>query len=42
MTIFENFVEERVKNNHPIFGLYPPTDPNTKLEFDKWLKSGGV
>ena len=42
MTIFENFVEERVKNNHPIFGLYPPTDPNTKLEFDKWLKSRGV
>ena len=42
MTIFENFVEDRVKNNHTIFGLYPPTDPNTKLEFDKWLKARGM
>jgi len=42
MTLFENFVEHQVKNNHSIFGLYPPTDPQTKLDFEIWLQTGGL
>lgn len=35
MTMFENWVESRVREGRPIFGLYPP-DPATRAEFDSW------
>ena len=41
MTRFEDFVEERVKAGHSIFGLYPPTDPQTLVQFDRWKETEG-
>ncbi len=39
MTQFEDFVLERVKNGASIFGLYPPTDPETMSRFAEWKKT---
>lgn len=39
MTIFEDFVTEKVLRGKTIIGLYPPTTPETKKEFEAW-KSG--
>ena len=39
MTLFENFVLEQVNKGMSIIGLYPPTDPNTKVLFESWKKS---
>ena len=36
-TIFEDWVEARVKEGRSIFGLYPP-NPETKAEFEAWKK----
>ena len=36
MTAFEDFVLEQVQGGRSILGLYPPTDPNTRGEFDAW------
>ena len=36
MTLFENFVLEKVQNGASIVGLYPPTDPKTLEEFEEW------
>jgi len=36
MTLFEEFVMERVKNGQTIVGLYPLTNESIKLEFEKW------
>jgi regulator of RNase E activity RraA len=37
MTAFEDFVTEMVqKHNRSILGLYPPTDPQTNVEFAAW------
>jgi regulator of RNase E activity RraA len=36
-TVFEDWVEARVKEGRSIFGLYPPS-PETKAEFEKWKK----
>ncbi|MEP1765610.1 MAG: ribonuclease activity regulator RraA [Sulfitobacter sp.] len=36
MTIFEDFVLEMVQEGSSIFGLYPPTDPETKVKFKAW------
>ncbi len=36
MTVFEDFVLEMVQNGASIFGLYPPTDPETKDKFKAW------
>lgn len=36
MTIFENFVAERVLGGQSIVGLYPPTDPQTLIDFEQW------
>lgn len=36
MTAFEDFVTEKVKGGRTILGLYPATDPQTKVEFDAW------
>jgi len=37
-TVFEDWVEERVKEGRSIFGLYPPS-PETKAEFEAWKKN---
>uniref|UniRef100_A0A2A4YUA4 Ribonuclease activity regulator RraA n=1 Tax=OCS116 cluster bacterium TaxID=2030921 RepID=A0A2A4YUA4_9PROT len=36
MTIFENFVAQRVLGGQSIVGLYPPTDPQTLVDFEQW------
>jgi regulator of RNase E activity RraA len=36
-TLFEDWVEERVKEGRSIFGLYPPS-AETKAEFEAWKK----
>lgn len=42
MTIFENFVAEKVHEGRPIIGLYPPTFDETKVEFAAWRKEKGL
>ena len=37
-TIFEDWVEARVREGRSIFGLYPPS-PGTKAEFEAWKKA---
>ncbi len=41
MTVFEDFVLERVQNGSSTFGLYPPTDPKTMDEFATWRQQNG-
>jgi regulator of RNase E activity RraA len=41
MTAFEDFVQERVLEGCSILGLYPPTDPQSKLDFEAWRKTTG-
>ena len=41
MTEFENFVAERVADGASTFGLYPPTDPETRPAFEAWRKNRG-
>lgn len=41
MTVFEDFVTEKVKEGRSIIGLYPPTNPLTKEDFEAWRKSHG-
>lgn len=36
MSLFEDFVLEQVNKGQSIKGLYPPTDENTLLDFEKW------
>jgi regulator of RNase E activity RraA len=36
MTRFETFVAERVRSGSSIIGLYPPTNPQTREEFEAW------
>jgi regulator of RNase E activity RraA len=36
MTAFEDFVTEQVLNGRSIFGLYPATDEQTKVDFAAW------
>jgi regulator of RNase E activity RraA len=36
MTIFEEFVLEKVKEGDSIIGLYPPTNDQTLCDFNKW------
>lgn len=36
MTVFEDFVLEQVREGASTFGLYPPTDPETKETFAAW------
>lgn len=36
MTIFENFVAEKVLGGQSIVGLYPATDPQTLIDFEQW------
>jgi regulator of RNase E activity RraA len=39
MTAFEDFVQEKVLEGRSILGLYPPTDPQSKLDFEAWRKA---
>jgi regulator of RNase E activity RraA len=39
MTIYEDYVIEKVRNGSTIKGLYPLTDQNEKKTYEKWLKS---
>ncbi|WP_306120689.1 MULTISPECIES: ribonuclease activity regulator RraA [unclassified Roseitalea] len=41
MTVFEDFVQERVREGASTFGLYPPTDPQTMEDFARWRKERG-
>ena len=41
MTVFEDFVEEKVFEGRSILGLYPPTDEQTKVEFAAWRRQKG-
>jgi regulator of RNase E activity RraA len=36
MTAFEDFVQEKVLEGRSILGLYPPTDPQSKTDFEAW------
>ena len=36
MTMFEDFVTERVMEGHTIIGLYPPTNKQTSIDFEAW------
>ncbi|MCY0146821.1 ribonuclease activity regulator RraA [Hoeflea sp. G2-23] len=36
MTLYENFVIERVREGASITGLYPQTDPAIKKQFNEW------
>ncbi len=36
MTLFEDFVTEKVLEGQSIIGLYPPTHENTLIAFEKW------
>jgi regulator of RNase E activity RraA len=38
MTAFEDFVTEQVRQGRSILGLYPPTDPAARAEFEAWLR----
>ncbi len=39
MTAFEDFVQEKVNEGRSIIGLYPPTDPQTNVDFAAWRKA---
>jgi regulator of RNase E activity RraA len=39
MTAFEDFVQEQVMGGRSILGLYPPTDPQAKLDFEAWRQA---
>ena len=36
MTLFEDYVLEKVNEGKSIIGLYPPTNKQTLLDFEKW------
>jgi len=40
MTLFEEFVVEKVNEGRSIVGLYPPTDPETLKDFESWKNKG--
>jgi regulator of RNase E activity RraA len=41
MTAFEDFVTEKVNEGRSILGLYPPTEPQTQIDFETWRKTNG-
>jgi regulator of RNase E activity RraA len=41
MTVFEDFVIEKVLEGRSILGLYPPTDEASKQDFDAWRQAKG-
>lgn len=41
MTVFEDFVTEKVAAGASTFGLYPATDPETLTDFAAWRQANG-
>ncbi len=41
MTVFEDFVAEKVMEGRSIIGLYPPTHEQTQTDFAAWRKKHG-
>ena len=41
MTVYEDFVAEKVAEGRSIFGLYPPTDEANLTEFAAWRAARG-
>ena len=41
MTVFEDFVQEKVMEGRSILGLYPPTDEQTRTDFAAWRQACG-
>ena len=41
MTVFEDFVLERVMQGRSILGLYPPTEAATREDFAAWRAARG-
>jgi regulator of RNase E activity RraA len=42
MTLFEDFVTEKVLEGQTIIGLYPATNPQTLVDFEAWKKEKGL
>jgi len=41
MTLFEDFVQEKVMEGRSILGLYPPTDEQSRSDFAAWRRGKG-
>ena len=41
MTVFEDFVAEKVLEGRSILGLYPPTDEQSRSDFAAWRTARG-
>jgi regulator of RNase E activity RraA len=41
MTAFEDFVSGEVLKGRSVLGLYPPTEPQSRLDFEAWRKANG-
>jgi len=41
MTVFEDFVQEKVLEGRSILGLYPPTEEQSRTEFAAWRQARG-
>ncbi|CAH1661514.1 ribonuclease activity regulator RraA [Chelatococcus asaccharovorans] len=41
MTAFEDFVQGEVLKGRSILGLYPPTDPQTQVDYAAWRQATG-
>jgi regulator of RNase E activity RraA len=41
MTVFEDFVQEKVLEGRSILGLYPPTDEQSRTDFATWRQAKG-
>jgi regulator of RNase E activity RraA len=41
MSAFEDFVTAKVLEGRSILGLYPPTDPQSKVDFEAWRTTNG-
>lgn len=39
MTVFEDFVQEKVMEGRSILGLYPPTEEKSRTDFAEWRKA---
>ena len=42
MTLFENYVLEKVLTGTPVIGLYPATNENVLIEFEEWKKTNSI
>jgi regulator of RNase E activity RraA len=41
MSVFEDFVQEKVMEGRSILGLYPPTDEQSRTDFAEWRTAKG-